>query len=222
MRLLGSAPCSLDQRLVVGGHHLQDALLGDADVEVDPAAVRKIGVQLPDVIAPAGVGQPDRALHHLAKELEIGSVEPVALLGEVGLEGGGAVELVNDCAFGTGHKHRLADRPPAVVDADAHRARRVDPDGQDPVGKDSAVAECVSVVPGQVVGGRASDERNHRGRDLVGAARDLALVGSHTAGQQEQNRVGIAVARAVTRLLSGTAGRAGDVVVVTREVTEAE
>ena len=78
-------------------------------------------MQLAHVVASAGVRQPDGAVHHGTEERGVALLQRAALLGEVGLERGRAVELVDDRALGAGHEHRLAGRAPAVVDADAHR-----------------------------------------------------------------------------------------------------
>ena len=64
-------------------------------------------------------------------------VEPL----EVDVERGLVVELVDAVARALGDEHRLADAPPAVVDADAERRVRGDRGADDRVGEHPVAVE---------------------------------------------------------------------------------
>jgi hypothetical protein len=108
---------------------------------------------------------------------------------EVDVEGGAVVELVDPVVRACGHEHRLADAAPAMTDADTDR--RVGPDGRadDGVGEDLASVELVRGAHLQVVAGAATDQRDRRPGDRVGAPDDLLLIARQAVGEKHEDPV---------------------------------
>ena len=97
------------------------------------------------------------------------AAEPLA----VDLGGRAAVELQDAVGRRAGDEHRLADRAPAVADADADRRVGADRDADDGVRQDGAAVDQRRAAAG-AGGRRPADERDAGAGDGVGAADDLA------------------------------------------------
>src|SRR4051812_6354967 len=133
---------------------------------------------------------------------------------EVGIERGTAVELEDSTTLGTVDEQRVPAGAKTVADADAERRVRTD------CGSDDAACVDVGAVEEERLAARerqraATDERNARAGDAVGAAHDVLRVTGGRVGEDEQRLVGAVgdVAQAGgglgARVAQGAGGRGG-------------
>ena len=100
--------------------------------------------------------------------------------------------------------------------------RRGDPDAHDAVRERAALAERGRRGEGEIVAGGAAHERHDGARDLVRAARDLALIGRQAVAEQHERRVVALLARAVSCRLRRVARDRGELGVVALDVADPE
>ena len=100
-----------------------------------------------------------------------------------------AVKFMHSVRAGARDEHRVADRTPAVADADADRRVGADRDADHRVGQDRAAVEQRRDAAPVGAATDATDERDARAGDRVRAPDQLGLALGRSVGQQHQDLV---------------------------------